>query len=442
MHHTTAPSPRVTSTSYSRPYRPRVIAAANAAGRALTRLGLEPTDLAERGLLAAARRTTGLDDYGDARFRPALQQLLRSIEHEARLHPVGRAMTRQSLVRVLGNRLRIVHALRRHPEIGALSLERPLFIVGLQRTGTTLLHRMLARDPELRHLASWEAIHPAPLPSPSRRLAARVGLDGYDPRPPSVGRDRRVAAAELAERALSFMAPDFFAIHPVQAHAPEEDCLLFDHTFHSTVFEATQRLPGFSRWLEHQEHGWAYAEYRDTLRYLSWQRPPGSWVLKTPQHMEHLELLVRTFPDARIIQPHRDPVRAVSSLCSMLSHGWGVFSDHVDPTEVGRLWGGKVMRMTDACLAARERLPAEPFLDVSYYDLVSDPLAQVRRIYAWLERPLTPQLERRLAVWCRGNPRHKHGVHRYRLEDFGLDRDAVEERFAPYRRRFAIPVEA
>jgi hypothetical protein len=231
-------------------------------------------------------------------------------------------------------------------------------------------------------------------------------------------------------------------VHPIEAHEPEEDCLLFDYTFLSTVHEATLRVPSYSAWLERQDLSGAYRYYRDLLIYLRWQLPVGRWLLKTPHHMENLRILLDLFPGARIIQTHRDPVRSLASFCSMVAHGHGVFSDHVDPHEVGAHWSAKQQRMVERCLEVRDRPQHEgSFLDVAYRDLTADPIAEVRRIYRWLERPLTPAIEELMRAWIESNPQHKHGRHRYRLEDFGLDRLVEERRFAGYRERFQIPPE-
>jgi hypothetical protein len=418
-------SGRVTSTNYDRPYRPALVAAANRLGRLLGRTGLLQADLGEQSLLHAARRKTGLDDFGDPTFRLRLRILLDSVEKEARLHPLGRFMARENFIRVLGGRLRIEEAFRRRPEILAHGIEDPVFIIGLQRTGTTVLHRLLATDPALRFLASWEAVNPAPL-----------SLDGKgDP-------EQRIKGARMAQRAVMYLAPDFFAIHPVEALAPEEDVLLLDYDFWSTVPEATQRLPTFSAWLERQDHTEGYRYYGKILQYLHWQRPGGRWLLKSPHHMEHIGEILEVFPKARIIMPHRDPARVLASFCSMEAHAYGIFSDEVDPFEVGRHWLAKTTRMVRLAVEAREKAGPEHFIDVAYADLVADPLAQMRRVYDFLGLELTAQKEEAMRSWIAGNPQHKHGKHRYRLEDFGLDGQTVEKAFADYRRRFDIPIEA
>jgi hypothetical protein len=408
--------------------RPRAVRLANRSWRALQGVGLARTPLSEESLIAAARRATGLHDFGatfrDAATREPMRRLLRALEQEAGLHPLGRAMLRANLVRALVNRLRLEQARDLHPEIDALPVTAPIFIVGLQRTGTTLLHRLLACEPRLRPLLSWEALNPAPFPSSPRQR-----------RP--TGRDPRMRLAELAERGLRYLAPEFFAIHPVEAHAPEEDVLLLDMTFVSPTADVTLHVPSYSAWFEQVDQRAAYRYLERVLKLLLWQRP-GRYLGKTPHHLEHLDALLEVFPDARVIQTHRDPLRVVASFCSMISHGRGVFSDHVDPRVVGEQLGRKAVRAVTRSMEARERLGADRFLDVAYADLVVDPLKQVRRIYDFAGLSLSSETEAAMHSWIGGNPQDKHGRHRYRLEDFGIEHDRLEEQLDPYCRRFGV----
>ncbi len=402
---------RETSRDYARPYRPRAIAIAN---RVLPKLGRLERD----ALLDAARARTGLADFGRDDFLEPLDVLLDSIAREARLSPIGHLVTRERLVGVLANRLTAIAAA--DASVRAMPLRPPWVITGLQRTGTTLLQRLLASDPDHRWLASWEALHPAP----SRRRTL-------------LGADARIAAAVTAERALGYLAPDFFAVHPVQAYGPEEDVLLLDQAFRSTVPEATLRVPTYARWLETVDQRPAYEHEKLLLQVLSAQRGAGKrWVLKTPHHLEWIEVLLDVFEGARVIWTHRDPLVTVASFCSMVAHGRGVFSDAVDPREVGRDWGRKVARMVERALAARAAGREHAFIDVDYADLCRDPIAEVRKIYAACGEALTPEAERRMRRTLASHPQHQHGVHRYALEDFGLDPGELRARFAPYRARF------
>lgn len=403
-----------TSTNYRRPHRPRPISWANRLGGAVR----VSTSFAPADLLAEARRRTKLGDFGDPSFHEPMGVLVRSIEREARLSPLGRLITRERLLGVLCNRLRVSEALRRQPRVKSRPLAAPLVITGLQRTGATLLHRLLAADPRRRWLASWEALNPAP---------------------PLNGNDHRIRTAERAQRALRYLAPDFFAVHPVRARGPEEDVLLLDFAFRSTFPEATLRVPTYSRWLEAHDQRPAYEYMATLLRLLSAQRKPQArWLLKTPHHLEWLDVLLEVFEGARIIWTHRDPTDAVPSFCSMVAHGRGVFSDHVDPVEIGHEWSRKTARAIERALAARDRAPAGTFFDLAYEDLVADPIEAVRRVYEFLGEQLTNDVTRRMQAILERHPQHAFGRHRYQLEDFGLRPTILNARFAAYRERFLL----
>jgi hypothetical protein len=414
---------RVTSADYGRPYRPRAIAFINRLGRAAP-FGPLGRRLDADSLIAQARRRSGLVRFDDEAFREPLARLLDAIKREARLTAIGRVITRTRLVGILQNRLRAQALFEQHPEILDEKVEAPVFIVGLQRTGTTMLQRLLAADPGMRALASWEALNPAPLARPSK------------------GRDPRIGHAVRAEKGLRYLAPDFFAIHPVEAEAPEEEVILLDHSFLSSVAESMLHVPSFAAWLEEQDQTPAYEYLKKMLQLLQWQARADRWILKTPHHLEWLDTLLAVFPDARIVQTHRDPMKTLASFCSMVAHARGVFSDELDPHEVGAHWLRKNRRQVERAMAARDAREARggggAFLDVSYYDLMADPMTQVQRIYDFIGRPLDEKVRGLMLESRRANPQHKHGEHRYRLEDFGLDRDRVDAAFAAYRERHAI----
>jgi len=431
---------RGTHTEYRHPHRPLLIRVINRVGDGFASSGYpstrssssrsprpeSPRRISETYLLAEASRLEGLADFGEQSFRPGLHQLVCAVESEARLTPVGRWITRKRLLGSLRNRLRSERLFRDHPEILDLEIRPPIVITGMQRTGTTLLHRLLAADPDTRALLAWEALNPAPFLTAQRRGRDRGR------------RDPRIRAARFSQRALALMAPDFFAVHPVEARAPEEDVLLLDYSFLSTVPEATLRVPSFSRWLEAQDVLPAYRYLKKLLQLLQWQRPGKRWVLKSPHHLEYLDSLFAVFPEARILHTHRDPAVTLASFCSMIAHGRGVFSDAVDPEEIGREWLRKVGRLVKRALDARRRWGDDRFLDVYYRDLVRDPMAQIERVYDFLGVALTPEAREQIELARRVNVRHRYGIHNYRLEDFGLTREMVAAEFAEYRGRFSV----
>ncbi|UJR79058.1 sulfotransferase family protein [Sandaracinus amylolyticus] len=415
-----------TSTDYRRPYRPRVIRLANRLMRGLGGRGWR-ISLDESSLIEAAEERTGLLDLGDATFRQPMRVLLRAIDEEARLHPIGRYITRERLISTLATRMRLEELVRRHPRIESERTTKPIVIVGLPRTGTTLLHRLLASDARIRTLSSWEALSPVPLDPAGADLEER---------------QKRVANAQRAESGLRWMAPDFFAVHPVDALAPEEDVLLLDLAFRSTVPESTLRVPSYAMWLEEQDQTPAYRYMKRVLQALQWQRPAegehARWVLKTPHHLEWLDVLLDVFPDATIVWTHRDPQQVVPSFCSMLAHGRGVFSDDVDPHEIGRSWLRKGTRMMTRAMDVRKRVGDARFVDVRYGELMENPLAVVRRIEERTGMPWTKDAETRMRDTLRSEVQHRHGVHRYRLSDFGLAERDVDRALEHYRDAFRV----
>ncbi|MCY3952318.1 MAG: sulfotransferase [bacterium] len=411
----------MTSTDYANPYRPVPIRVFNRIGNA-GRRGGPSGRLDVDSLVGAAQRKTGLSDFGEDGHRRALDVLVEAINDEARLTATGRQIQRTRLGAALVNRLRIQELLRRHPEIHEINLGRIVLIAGLQRSGTTLLQRLLNSHPDIRGISGAEVLNPVPA------MGAR-------------GERARARRARLAERAFAYLAPDFKAIHPTDHGEPEEEVLLIDLTFMSQSGEATMSVPSYSRWLEGQDHTWTYEYFRRVLQVLCRQRPGRAWVLKTPQHMEHLDAFRSVFPDATIVQTHRDPRKTVASFCSLVAHARGILSDHVDPLEIGEHWLRKTRRMVDRSLQVRTGPGDGCFVDVSYYDLTRDPIAQLRRICQHAGIGFDDEAEHAAARCLEANPQNRFGRHIYRLGDFGLSEQVVDEAFASYRERHAIPFE-
>ena len=413
-----------TPTDYARPYRPWPVAAFNALARLTPRAApLRRLD-ADR-MLANARRRTGLQDLGDERCLTALRVLVRAINDEAELTPTGVLLQRQRIEGALANRLRAQQMLKRHPEIHDLELGKVVLIAGLQRTGTTALHRLLASHPDMRALISWEALNPTPLPGEGERGSAR-----------------RLRHARLAERTIAYLAPAFFAVHPIAHDAPEEDILLLDLSFMSQTPEATMHVPSYAKWLEGQDHAPAYRELKTLLRILHWQRPAKHWVLKTPHHLEHLDAVLATFADVTVVQTHRDPQVALASFLSMVAHGRGVFSDRIDAEAIARHWTAKAWRMIERAEAARRQAHPDRFVDVLYHDLMRDPVAQLERIYRQAGIPFCAEAQEAAARTMQRNPQHRHGKHIYNAAHFGLNGAETADGFAAYRARYRIPSES
>ena len=395
-----------------------------AAWRLAERAGIGRVPLSEESLVAAARRSTGLHEFVDESFRDPMRRMLTCLEEEAQLHPLGRTIMRESLVRALVNRLRLEDQCARHPEIASIPVTAPVFVVGLQRTGTTMLQRLMTCEPRLREMAAWEGLNPAPFPG------------GTDRR----GRDPRLRLAKTSEHALRYLAPDLFAIHPVEAEAPEEDIHLLDVTFVSPAVDAIARVPSYQSWFCQADQLPAYRYMKRLMQLLLWQRA-GRWLGKTPHHLEYLDELLTVFPDAKVVLTHRDPARTVASFCSMMAHSRAMFSDATDPIEVGEQFGAKAIRAVGRLMDVRSRVGSSSFLDVLYQDVVADPLKEVRRVFEFIGLDLTAETETSMQRWLADNSQSKHGVHSYQLSDFGLNRSMLDRHFEPYRNHFGVPIE-
>lgn len=411
-------SRRVTSTDYGNPYRPRLVRAINRVGAWFGGMGMAPS-LEMASLKRAALKKERRDAFRDRSFETPLGVLLRSVAEEAHLNFFGRFVTRQRLVNLLRNRLRVEALLETHPHIREIPLPPVILITGLQRTGTTMLHRLLAADPDNRALLSYEALNPAPFCDDLER-----------------DRKKKIKVARQAERALSYLAPDFFAIHPVEALSPEEDVLLLDYALISTVAESTLRVPAYARFVESVDNRPAYDYLRLLLQVLSWRHGERTWILKSPHHMEFMEPFLSVFPEATVVMTHRDPTATLPSFCSMMCHGRGIFTDVVDPLEVGAHWLTKTARMLRIGHAVRDRSRAGRFVDVQYDDLLVDPMAQVERIYTVAGRQLGDNARARMDATRNANVQHLHGIHKYDMASFGFTAEQIHAAYGDYVPRF------
>lgn len=408
------------ASAYRPPHQPWGLRAINAVGRRLARDGAGWIDISPAALMARAERETGLRDWGPENFREALDVLTRSLDQDARMNLGGRFVVRGFLTRLLSNRLKLQRDLTLHPQIRDVEIRRPVFIVGLPRTGSTLLQRLLARDPAVRSLQTWEMMFPSPPPEEATYAS--------DPR-------IRKAASRL--KLLDWAAPEFVMAHELAVNEPEECVSLLQGTLVTHAFELMNELSGYRAWFEQQDLRESYRYYKLQLQALSFNIRRDHWVLKCPVHTPGLDALMEVFPDAMVIQTHRDPVSVMPSVCSLFSVVQTALSDHADPRVLGVDWLGRWAGACEAAMAARARHGEHRAFDVAYKDMISDPFAVVRKVYDWYGQPYTPEAEAAMRAWLAGNPQHKHGKHRYRLEDYGLDAAQVQAGFARYQERFA-----
>jgi hypothetical protein len=403
-----------------------LIGAVNAVGSVAHRAGISLVPLDKQALLEEARRKTGLDDFGEPDLQEPFGVLLGALQNEARLHLTGRLSARFDLLRLLCNRLLLERDWKQNPGIENEQIVRPLFITGLPRSGTTLLHNLLAQDPMNRFPAHWQVMYPSPPPAWSR-----------------YGLERRIARVQRQFRWFNLVTPEFKAIHWITAESPQECTEIPAHVFSSLRFDTLYEIPSYVRWLS--QHGFheAYAFHRRFLQHLQWRRQPRRWVLKSPDHVFSLDELLIAYPDAGIIMTHRDPLKVLPSVASLTVVLQSCFRDSVNPAWVGsvqsRQWAKGADRIMDARKAGGGQ---ERFLDVHYLDLVRDPVAAVRRIYHHFDIPLTDDALLRMRRFLTDHPKNRHGNHRYSLEQFNLNPEAERRQYQSYMEYFGIESES
>jgi hypothetical protein len=376
-----------------------------------------------RSLRAAAERRARCSDFGAPALEEPLDRLLGSLASEAQLNLMGRIAAREDLTRMLVNRLKLERDRRLHPEIDGEEIHRPVVIAGLPRSGSTLLYNLLAQDPANRVPLNWETMYPSP---PPQRETHET--------------DPRGVVAERQIRWFGRLQPEFRKIHPVAARSPEECVVILSHAFLSFQFSSMYYVPSYQSWLDRQDLRPAYRFHRRFLQQLQWRCAAERWVLKAPPHLPALDALFAVYPDARLILTHRDPLEVVASVASLHAVLRRAFSNAVDPIaigpEVSQMLASDIQRGMQALDAGC--VPSGQLLNIWYTDLLRDPLATVRRIYAHFDLPLHPQVEERMRRFPSENGQDANGRHEYSLEQFGLDADTERERYRPYCERFGL----
>jgi len=380
-------------------------------------------NFAETTILEEALRKAGRARFDDESFLEPLRVLLRSLA-EAPLNAAGRSSMRTRVVDLLVNRLRLEKHLDRHPEIRDEVIAAPCIIVGLPRTGTTMLHRLLSCDPSTTTLAWWESRNPAPFPN--------TKWDEPDP---------RIAAAHEQVRAILAAAPELATMHPWDPEGPDEEFFLLEHSFYTFYSTVPVLMPAYASWATPQDQTVAYRYLHLMLQFLQWQKRQAGrlgkrWVLKAPRHLGFMDDLFRVFPDARIVQTHRDPLQTIPSIASMYYAMWQMVCAEIDPLRVGAdsktHWAGALRH----CMQVRDSMAPGHFIDVDYRAVVRDAIGEVHRIYDLLGISLSAGTEREMRWWVEENRRDKRAAHAYTLDKFGLTEEEIRRDFAEYRRRY------
>ncbi len=409
------------------PRRTRFIDTMNVAMGLARRCGLADQPVLEKETLCRrACEFTGLDDFGDRWFERPLEVLLDAIRSEARLNPAGEWSARAQIEKMLVDRLLAEQWFARHPEILARPMPHPVIVVGPMRSGTTRMHRLLAADHRFSHLRNFETISPVPRP-------------GFEPGGP----DFRITLAARILRVARLANPRTLTIHPTGPMEPEEELGLLVHSFWSTKHDAQWWVPSYGRWCEKQDPTPAYEQMVRLLKLIGWSQQASSlrpWVLKTPQHMLDLPILMKIFPDARLIFTHRDPLAVVGSAASLAWNQTIIYSDHANARAVGQEWLRKTRLQIDRMRAARDRIPAERRIDVQYEDMDRDWSGTMRRVYRFLGLDIEPVLPA-MEAYQKRTAALKRRPHRYSLEAFGLRPGRVLEELGDYVRTYGISIE-
>jgi len=388
---------------------------------------MDGVSLDPASILTEAAEIAGSDDFGDASFREPLERLCAALDGEAKLNAAGRAAQRDRILNILVTRARTEAYLSDCAEILDEEIVAPVVIVGLPRSGTTMLHRVIAEDPGFDSAKWYECRFPAPPPD----------WDWVSPDP------RRAAAEQELAQMLEFV-PELASVHPFDPVGPDEEIMLIEQAFQSRTAESFADIPSFSRWLEGRDQRPGYAYLKRMIQFLQWQhRRLGSarerWVLKTPEHLAHMECLFETFPDATVVQTHRDPVEAIPSIASMVHHLWEMGADAPDPHSAGRQWSRNFAIGLKATLEFRDKGHEDRFVDVWFKDSVRNPLGSVGKVYDFLHRSLTPIAEDKMRKWTEDNAREKRPPHEYTLDKFGLTEEGIARDFSEYRERYILP---
>ena len=376
-------------------------------------------------LIRRACESVELSDFGpDADWRPHFECLVEALEAEAQLHLAGRVLTGSELLRSLQNRLKLTDLWSRKPSVLDTPVDRPVFVTGSARSGTSITHELLSCDPAVRAPLLWEMLHPV-------ECSEKTGS---------------AAGAETSDRAYRFwhqLQPEYETMHVNAGFLPNECIYIFMTSFLSDQFGGCHHTPSYDAHLRSVDHRTIYREHRRILQTLEPGPEPARWVLKAPSHLGMLRSLFSIYPDARVVITHRDPIQCLSSALSLMGTLQWMRSEHVDleplvrdmPADQAGLW------QDVASARSSGELPDSQFIDVLYSDLVADPAETIGRIYRELEWDYSSARKTAVEEYIAAKPRGSHGAHSYSPRDFGIDIALERERFRPYQERFAVPSE-
>lgn len=404
------------------PARPPWLAAVNEEGAGMALPALVPLD--EASLLAAAEHATGLSDFGDDAWREPFRVLIQALETEAELTLMGRMMARHDIYLWLSSRLQVVDLLQRHPEIEEQPVAAPMIIVGLPRSGTSILFELLSQDPDVGVPLMWEALAPCPPPQAATYAS-----------------DARIAWADKLFTQWNRVVPEFATMHEMRGDIPAECGLLMAGTFISDHIASLHQTPSYSAWCAQADFAPVYAYHRKILQILQWQNPRKRWLLKAPEHQVHLDVLLATYPDARIVQTHRDPLKCMASATSLMGALYYMRSDQAFNAELfediimGEATAQRLQRVMDQRDSGE--VPAANIVDSRYQDLMTEPLSCIENIYTHFGLRLSTTAREAMVQYLAHKPKGKFGSHRYTQTGRARERPL----FRDYQQRYGVPDE-
>jgi len=369
-------------------------------------------------LVAQAKEQTGLNDFGDSWFFANIDALIPSLNSQAKLSPEGIYGAQHMIVSGLVNRLRHVQLLKDNPEILDETVNVTAVLTGLPRTGSTMLHRMLAAAPQLTGVRWYETQNYVPLDGEVRG----------DPTP----------RLEAAKGVLAYMLeaiPELMSIHPMDIQQPDEEVIILGQLFSSSMIESTYFVPDYAAWLSKQDPRKAYEDLIEILQSLQWQDPSRkgkSWVLKTPGHLMGLQTAIDVFPEAKIVMTHRDPVSTIPSYCSMEASLYKMGSTDISNLDIGTYWMARLGEWLDNFIAVRARADSTRFIDVNYKDLLTNPAETGLAVLKAAGLQESSEIRDGMEDWIEANRREHRAAHKYSLEDFGLDAEAIGAKYHDY----------
>lgn len=387
----------------------------------LGRFGINRCPLSAKKITEDAELHSGLTDWGDPDYRQCLDHFLQSIEQESGIPEGAREYLHLYLTMMGIGRLQTIATLKQNPEIEEVPIEAPIFIAGLPRTGSTVLQGMLSADPSKRSMLYWET--EAMAPPPSEENAAN---------------DPRIKMCEQRMAFFNTIAPDFSAIHHIDVMEPDECNSLFARNYSTGLMSAYYHVPSFEAWHMKRDFEAAYRFHKQQLQILSWKFPKRRWVCKSPEHNMHLDALLKVYPDARVLIPHRPPAQVMGSSCSMVRYLRYIFSHGANANRkvIGEHQLNNITSSLKRSMECRRNLPQENFLDLSYTRLVKSPHEEMERVYRFLDETYTPERRNAIETYLTEHRQHKHGGHKYTLSEFGLSESVVEKATREYQNMF------